>query len=53
MYLQRISRHYYQSTINESTVQPKTEAFILKSDHSFLQAWMVQTLYSNIVNIVV
>ena len=29
--------------------QPKTVAFILKSNHSFLQAWMVQTLYSNIV----
>ena len=29
--------------------QPKTVAFILKSDHSFLQAWIVQTLYSNIV----
>ena len=28
--------------------QPKTVAFILKSDHSFLQAWTVQTLYSNI-----
>ena len=29
--------------------QPKTAAFILKSDHSFLQAWKAQTLYSNIV----
>ena len=29
--------------------QAKTVAFILESDHSFLQAWIVQTLYSNIV----
>ena len=29
--------------------QPKTAAFILKSDHSFFQAWKAQTLCSNIV----
>ena len=29
--------------------QPKPAAFILESDHSFLKAWIVQTLYSNIV----
>ena len=46
MYLQRISRHSYQSNYK---FQPKTVAFILKSDHSFLQAWIAQTLYSNIV----
>ena len=29
--------------------QAITVAFILRSDHSFLQTWIAQTLYSNIV----